>query len=147
MTHRGISHTGLSTLVRCGQELPRSDLTPDPQTMLATWQQHAHAEFVLKDADAALATMAENPYVFMISSGTVRVGRAAVREFYADHFLPQNPPDLEITSRADLRRRSDRRRNGNAIYTLGRNGLDTSRFATHKADCRVCPGRCQHDAA
>ena len=75
-----------------------SDLTPDQQTMLATWQQHTYAEFVLKDADAALATMAENPYVFMISSGNLRVGRAAVREFYADHFLPQIPPDLEITS-------------------------------------------------
>jgi carboxymethylenebutenolidase len=66
--------------------------------MLATWQQHTYAEFVLKDADAALATMAENPYVFMISSGTARVGRAAVRAFYADRFLPQIPPDLEITS-------------------------------------------------
>ena len=75
-----------------------NDLTPDQQTMLATWQQHTYAEFVLKDADAALATMAENPYVFMISSGVARVGRAAVREFYANHFLPQIPPDLEITS-------------------------------------------------
>ena len=75
-----------------------SNVTPDQQTMLATWQQHTYAEFVLKDADAALATMAKNPYVFMISSGVVRVGRAAVREFYADHFLSQIPPDLEITS-------------------------------------------------
>jgi carboxymethylenebutenolidase len=75
-----------------------SNLTPDRQPLLATWQQHTYAEFVLKDADAALATMTENPYVLMISSGTARVGRAAVREFYADHFLPQIPPDLEITS-------------------------------------------------
>src|SRR5215472_9948008 len=75
-----------------------NDLTRDQQNMLATWQQHTYAELVLKDADAALATMAENPYVFMISSGTARVGRAAVREFYANHFLPQIPPDLEITS-------------------------------------------------
>jgi len=73
-------------------------LTPDQQAMLAAWQQHTYAEFVLKDADAALATMTENPYVFMISSGTVRVGRAAVHEFYANHFLPKIPPDLEITS-------------------------------------------------
>ena len=73
-------------------------LTPDQQAMLATWQQHTYAEFVLKDADAALATMTENPYVFMISSGTLRVGRAAVHEFYANHFLPKIPPDLEITS-------------------------------------------------
>jgi carboxymethylenebutenolidase len=78
--------------------LPMDRVTSYQQTMLATWQQHTHAEFVLKDADAALATMTQNPYVFMISSGVVRVGRAAVREFYANHFLPQIPPDLEIIS-------------------------------------------------
>ena len=73
-------------------------LTPDQQTMLASWQQHTYAEFVLKDADAALATMTEHPYVFIIPSGIARVGRAAVHEFYANQFLPNIPPDLEITS-------------------------------------------------
>jgi carboxymethylenebutenolidase len=71
------------------------NLTPEQQIMLATWQQHTYAEFVLKDADAALATMTEHPYVLLIGSGAVRVGRAAVREFYADKFLPNIPPDLE----------------------------------------------------
>ncbi len=75
-----------------------STLTPDQRAMLAAWQQHTYAEFVLKDADAALATMTENPYVFLISSGTARVGRAAVHAFYAKEFLPQIPPDLELTS-------------------------------------------------
>jgi hypothetical protein len=31
--------------------------------MLTTWQQHTHAEFVLKDPHAALATMSGSPYV------------------------------------------------------------------------------------
>jgi len=75
-----------------------SNLTPDQQTMLAAWQRHTYTEFVLKDAGAALATMTENPYVFMISSGTARVGRAAAHEFYANKFLPSIPPDLELTS-------------------------------------------------
>ena len=66
--------------------------------MLATWQQHIYAEFVLKDADAALATMTENPYVLFIASGVVLVGRAAVREFYANKFLPNIPPNFEITT-------------------------------------------------
>jgi carboxymethylenebutenolidase len=73
-------------------------LTPDQQTMLVTWQQHTYAEFVLKDADAALATMTENPYLLMIATGTACVGRAAVRQYYADHFLPAIPPDLELES-------------------------------------------------
>ena len=73
-------------------------LTPDQQAMLATWQQHTYAEFVLKDADAALATMTENPYVLLIPAGTGGTGRAAVREFYANHFLPNIPPDFELIS-------------------------------------------------
>jgi carboxymethylenebutenolidase len=75
------------------------NVTPDQQqTMLATWQQHTHAEFVLKDADAALATMTEHPYVLFVATGVVRVGRAAVREYYADKFLPNIPPDLDIAT-------------------------------------------------
>jgi len=75
-----------------------TNLTPYQQKMLATWQQHTYAEFVLKDADAALATMTEHPYVFIVPSRIGRVGRAAVHEFYANNFLPNIPPDLEITS-------------------------------------------------
>ncbi len=77
-------------------------LTPDQQTMLATWQQHTHAEFVLKDADAALATMTEDPYVFAIPSGTGGSGRAGVHEFYANHFLPKIPPDFELISLSQI---------------------------------------------
>ena len=72
------------------------NLTTDQLTMMATWQQHTYAEFVLKDADAALATMTESPYVLLIGCGVVRVGRAAVHEFYANKFLPNIPPDFEI---------------------------------------------------
>jgi len=75
-----------------------NNLTPDQQTMLAAWQQHTHAEFVLKDADAALATMTESPYVFCIPAGTGAVGRASVRDFYVSKFLPCIPPDMELTS-------------------------------------------------
>ena len=72
--------------------------TRDQQALLAAWQQHTHAEFVLKDADAALATMTADPYLLVIPTGIGRVGRASVREFYAHHFLPQIPADLELTS-------------------------------------------------
>ena len=47
-----------------------NNLSPDQQTMLAAWQRHTYAEFMLKDADAALATMTEDPYVLLIPSGT-----------------------------------------------------------------------------
>ena len=49
---------------------------------------------MLKNADAALATMTENPYVLAIPCGTGRIG---VHDFYANRFLPNIPPDLEFT--------------------------------------------------
>ena len=73
-------------------------LTPDQQTLLAAWQRHTYAEFELKDADAALETMTENPYLLMVATGTACIGRAAVREYYANHFLPAIPSDLELQS-------------------------------------------------
>ena len=73
-------------------------LTPDQQTLLAAWQRHTQAEFVLRDADAALATMTEDPYLLMIATGTACIGGASVHEYYANHFLPAIPPDLELAS-------------------------------------------------
>ena len=70
----------------------------DHQAMLATWQRHTHAEFVLKDADAALVTMTDNPYVICVPSGTSGVGRAGVHAYYAEQFLPCIPPDFELES-------------------------------------------------
>jgi carboxymethylenebutenolidase len=75
-----------------------NDLMQDHQTMLAAWQQHTHAEFLLKDPDAVLATMTDQPYVLCIPSGTGGVGRTAVREFYAHQFLPSIPADFELES-------------------------------------------------
>jgi carboxymethylenebutenolidase len=73
-------------------------LTPDQQTLLAAWQQHTYAEFVLKDADAALATMTQNPYLLMIATGTACIGREAVHQYYANQFLQAIPSDLELES-------------------------------------------------
>jgi hypothetical protein len=88
-----------------GEEFPMNNLAAYQQKMLATWQQHTYAEFVLKDADAALATMTDRPYVFIVPSGIERVGRAAVHEFYANKFLPNIPPDFgNHLFVADLRR-------------------------------------------
>jgi hypothetical protein len=56
-------------LDHCGKAFRMNNLTSYQQKMLATWQQHTYAEFVLKDADAALATITEHPYVFIVPSG------------------------------------------------------------------------------
>jgi carboxymethylenebutenolidase len=77
-------------------------LPPDHETMLDAWQQHTHAEFLLKDPDAALASMTEHPYVICIPSGIGGVGRAAVRKFYAEQFLPSIPADFELQSLSQI---------------------------------------------
>src|SRR5262249_40694517 len=80
------------------KESSMSDVVLDRPTLPAIWQEHMYAEFVLKDADAALATMVAEPYVLCIPTGTGAMGRAAVREFYARRFLPAIPPDFELTT-------------------------------------------------
>jgi carboxymethylenebutenolidase len=78
------------------RNIAMNDVLSRHQAMLDTWQQHTHAEFVLKDADAALATMTDNPYVLCIPTGMGAFGRAEVHAFYADRFLPTVPPDFEL---------------------------------------------------
>ena len=72
--------------------------TANQEAMLATWKRHTHAEFVLKDANAALATMSLQPQVFLVPTGTGGSGRPGVHAFYADSFLPHVPPDFEMLS-------------------------------------------------
>jgi len=60
------------------------------------WEKHVTAEFAAKDADLAVATMTEESYVNLIPLMIGARGRDAVREFYANHFLPQLPSDIEI---------------------------------------------------
>ena len=72
------------------------NLTSAQQVMVDVWQQHTYAEFVLKDASAALATMTAEPYVLCVPSGTGGVGRAAVHDYYATRFLPFIPSDFEL---------------------------------------------------
>jgi carboxymethylenebutenolidase len=80
------------------RKLEMNDLTPKQQAMLTAWREHTYAEFALKDADAALATMSEDPSVLLVASATWASGRAGVREFYAKSFLPSIPPDFELVS-------------------------------------------------
>jgi len=68
------------------------------QTMHSIWQLHLNAEFELKNAEALLSTMTESPHVFLIPSGAGGAGKQGVRDFYANHFLPYIPPDVELVT-------------------------------------------------
>lgn len=73
-------------------------LSPAQQRLLDVWQQHTYAEFALKDVDLSLATMTDDPYVLCVPVGRGGFGKQGVRRFYAEEFLPNNPPDIKLTT-------------------------------------------------
>ena len=54
-------------------------------------------EFATHNTDDTLATMVEDAYVNHIPVLTGGVGKDALREFYSKRFIPQMPPDTEVT--------------------------------------------------
>ena len=69
---------------------------PARQMQLSQWHRHTYAKFELKDADAALEAMTDNPTVFCVPSGRGATGKEGVHKFYANQFLPSIPPDMEL---------------------------------------------------
>jgi len=65
--------------------------------LVALWEEHCRCEFETRDANATMATMVAQPYVNHIPTMTGGVGYAQLRRFYANHFIPVNPPDFRIT--------------------------------------------------
>jgi carboxymethylenebutenolidase len=78
-----------------------SGLDAREQAMVDAWEAHTAAEFELKDVDAALAVMTDDPELIHVAVGTGARGRDALRQFYAEVFIPQVPPDmgLDLVSR------------------------------------------------
>ena len=64
-------------------------------TLSNAWDQHLASEFGAKNADEAVATMTAESHVNVVSLMVGAKGRDNVREFYANHFLNQIPPDME----------------------------------------------------
>ena len=65
--------------------------------LVALWEEHCRCEFETRDATATMATMVPQPYVNHIPTMTGGVGYVQLRRFYANHFIPVNPPDFRIT--------------------------------------------------
>src|SRR5215470_5002973 len=65
-------------------------------TWSSVWDEHVGAEFTAKDADQAVETMTADSYVNLVPLMVGARGRDEVRDFYANHFLSQLPPDIEI---------------------------------------------------
>ena len=71
-------------------------LTADEQKLNDLWNEHLRAEFSAHSADEAIATMVANPLVNQVPVMIGGDGKEELDEFYAKHFLPQIPPDMEM---------------------------------------------------
>jgi hypothetical protein len=72
-------------------------LSFDQQAMSDLWDEHMRSEFETSSVEATLETMVEDPYVNHVSVMTGGVGLDEVRTFYAERFITQQPPEVEIT--------------------------------------------------
>jgi len=61
------------------------------------WEEHLASEFQSKNAEAAINSMVERPSVNHVPVMTGGVGRNQLRHFYNRYFIPQMPPDTQIT--------------------------------------------------
>src|SRR5262249_39745999 len=61
------------------------------------WAEHMRHEFSTHNTEDTLATMVDDAYVNHIPVLTGGVGKEALREFYSKRFIPQMPPDTEVT--------------------------------------------------
>jgi carboxymethylenebutenolidase len=74
-----------------------SNLTPAQEFLQELWDEHLRLEFDAHNTEDTLATMVEDAYVNHIPVMTGGVGKPALREFYSKYFIPQIPPDMELT--------------------------------------------------
>ena len=81
------------------EEVPSTGitLTPAQQVLNDLWEEHIRCEFATHDTEATLGTMVEDAHVNHVPVMTGGVGRDALRNFYSKHFIPQMPPDTELT--------------------------------------------------
>ncbi len=75
---------------------PSEALTPAQQALAELWERHLASEFETKSATEAVSTMVPDAYVNHMPVLTGGRGHDALGHFYAHHFIPKMPPDLEL---------------------------------------------------
>ena len=73
------------------------NLTSAQQRLLQLWEEHVRHEFSTRSHEDTLATMVEDAYVNHVPVLTGGIGKRELSEFYSERFIPQMPPDTEMT--------------------------------------------------
>src|SRR6266436_3449225 len=74
-----------------------TNLSPAQEALRKLWEEHVQYEFSTRNTDDTLATMVDDAYVNHVPVLTGGVGKEELREFYSKRFIPQMPPDTEMT--------------------------------------------------
>jgi carboxymethylenebutenolidase len=74
-----------------------TNLSSAQETLRQLWEEHVRYEFSTRNTDDTLATMVDDAYVNHIPVLTGGVGKKELRDFYSQRFIPQMPPDTEMT--------------------------------------------------
>ena len=74
-----------------------SQLSLEQHALEKVWEEHLASEFQFKSAEAAINTIVERPSVNHVPVMTGGVGRKQLTHFYDRYFIPQMPPDTQIT--------------------------------------------------
>jgi carboxymethylenebutenolidase len=64
--------------------------------LVRLWEDHIRHEFETRSTEDTLDTMVEDAYVDHVPVLTGGSGKPQLREFYATHFIPRMPPDMEM---------------------------------------------------
>jgi carboxymethylenebutenolidase len=75
-------------------------VTDSTSELTQVWDAHVAAEFQDKDPDAAVATMCDDATLLHVAVATGARGKEALRQFYADVFIPSWPDDLAVETRS-----------------------------------------------
>jgi carboxymethylenebutenolidase len=101
--NRGFSRRGSDSYDRISTQIARSRTIGLLRTSLgprydlnAMWERHGDCEFALRDVDATMATMVDEPYVNHIPTLTGGIGRRELYRFYKHHFIPGLPKDTKM---------------------------------------------------
>jgi carboxymethylenebutenolidase len=80
-----------------GRSGPNTGHTLSQQLLSNLWEEHLKYEFETRNTEDTLKTMVADAYVNHIPIMTGGVGQEELREFYSKRFIPQMPPDTEMT--------------------------------------------------
>ena len=87
----------LRTLEFVVRNLAGSGLASAQRSLSVKWDDHVKYEFATRNTDDTLETMVVDAYVNHVPVMTGGVGHDELREFYSRRFIPQMPPDTNMT--------------------------------------------------